>query len=238
MKSSFKNTSVRGALALATLIAMGLLPLAAHADGMPTVGVALTGGLSGFGGDLGVGINDYLGVRATAATFNINHNGQYGTSVAWDAKLKLMQAGVLLDVFPFAGGFRVSAGAVKDGNKFSLTGTPSGSGSYTFNGTSYPSTYVDSASASVDWSKTVPYVGVGWGNLSGSKGFHLTSDFGVLFTGSPTAQIAVACSAAGNSAGACSTLASDVAAEQAKLQNDVHKLTFWPVFRIGIGWAF
>ena len=202
------------------------------------VGLALTGGLSGLGADLGVNINEYLGVRATVAGFNYSHNGNYGTSVGWDAKLKLFQAGLLLDVYPFAGGFHLTAGAVNDGNKFTLTGQPSG-GNFTFNGNTYAAANVGSASASVDWSKTVPYLGLGFGNLSGSSGFHFTTDLGVLFSGSANAQITATCSTAGQAVpGLCAQLATDAQAEQTKLQNDVHKLNVWPVFRIGIGYAF
>ncbi len=223
------------------LLALGMVSGGARAEGIPNIGVAVTGGLSGFGGDVGVGINNYLSVRGSFATFSISRSGgSYGTSVSWDASLKLTQTGLLLDMYPFAGSFHVTAGAVRDGNKFSLTGKPGPNSSYTFNGNTYPaSTAISSASGDVEWGKTVPYLGVGWGNLGGSKGFHITSDAGVLFTGSPTVNLTTNC-VSGFSAGSlnCSTLATDTAAEQAKLQNDVHKLSFWPVLRVGVGWTF
>ena len=210
---------------------------AAHADEMPHVGVALTGGLSGIGADLGVGINDYFGLRASIADMSLSRNGNYGTSVDWDARLRLFQAGLLVDVFPFAGSFRLSTGIVKDGNRFTLDGRPNG-GSFTFNGNSYPSSYVNSANATVDWNKAVPYLGLGWGNLAGGTGLHFTSDIGILITGSPRASVSVSCSSAGQQAGVCAQLASDVASEQTKLQNDVHNLSVWPVVRFGIGFSF
>ena len=234
------RNSIARALALGSLIAA---PCIAHAEDAPFshVGVAVTAGFSGLGADLGTNINDYLGLRASVASFSINHNGDYGTSVSWDAKLKLFQAGLLLDVYPFTGTFRLTAGMVKDGNKFTMDGKPAGS-TFTFNGNSYPSAAIPSASASVDWNKTAPYLGLGWGSLSNSAGFHFTSDFGVLITGSPKASISVGCNAAllasSGSPYTCSTLSSDVAAEQAKLQNDVNKINVWPVIRFGIGYTF
>jgi hypothetical protein len=208
----------------------------AQADDSAHLGVALTAGLSGVGADLGLGINQYLGVRATVAGLNINRTGNYGTSVNWDARLKLFQAGALLDVYPFAGAFRLSAGVIKDGNKFTLNGQPSG-GSYTFNGTSYPAADVANASGSVQWNKAVPYAGLGWGNLGGSAGWHFTSDLGVLITGKPTVNLNATCSPAAP-AGVCSQFNANVAAEQVKLNNDVHNVTVWPVVRFGIGYAF
>ncbi len=210
---------------------------AAHAADGPHAGVALTAGASGIGADLAVGVNDYFGLRATIADISVSRNGNFGTSVDWDARLKLFQAGVLVDFFPLAGSFRLSTGIVKDGNRFTLDGHPNG-GNFTFNGNSYPSNYVNSANATVDWSKAVPYLGLGWGNLAGGAGLHFTSDIGVLISGSPKASVSVACSSAGQQAGVCAQLASDVASEQTKLQNDVHGLTVWPVVRVGIGFSF
>lgn len=227
-------------VSLMLIVAAGACAPLARADDQPHVGVAATIGLSGVGADLAVGFNNYFGVRATAAGIDISHNGDYGTSVSWEAKLKLFQAGLLLDAFPFAGGFHLTAGMVRDGNKISLNGQPSGT-TFTFNGNVYPSSAIVSPTADVDWTKTVPYVGLGWGNLGGSAGFHLTTDLGVLITGSPRASISVGCNPAGIPSGStigCGTLAGDVAAEQVKLQNDVNKINVWPVFRIGIGYAF
>jgi len=217
--------------------ALGAIPTICLADDATHVGFAVTGGLSGLGADVGVNITDFVGVRATAAGFSISKNGNYGTDVTWNGNLKLFQAGALLDVFPFAGAFHLTAGVVQDGNKFTLTGQPS-SGNFTFNGNTYPSSDVASAAATVEWNKAVPYVGLGFGNLGGSRGLHFTSDLGALITGSPNATVNVVCSAAGQVAGVCAALANDVAAEQTKLQNDVHKLTFWPVLRFGVGFSF
>jgi len=223
-----KRSHLLPALALFTVAASCGL---ARADDGTHVGIALTGGLSGLGADVGVNINQYFGVRATVSDFSINRNGNYGTSVGWDAKLKLFQAGAVLDAYPFAGAFHVSAGVVQDGNKFTLDGKPSGS-TFTLNGNTYPSSA--NLSAAVEWSKAVPYVGLGWGNLAGASGFHFTTDLGVLITGAPNTTLTGTC----NVTGACANFNTDLAAERTKLQNDVHNVTFWPVVRVGIGWAF
>jgi hypothetical protein len=228
------RASLRRAIPAIVLSAAATL---AHADESTHVGIALTAGLSGIGADLGVNINEYLGVRATVSDFSINRTGNYGTSVGWDAKLKLFQAGALLDVYPFAGAFHLSAGVIQDGNKFTLDGKPS-SGTYTFNGTTYPASAVGNASASVDWSKAVPYVGLGWGNLAGSRGLHFTTDLGALITGSPNTTLTATCNPPSALPSACANFDANVSAERTKLQNDVHNVTFWPVFRVGIGYAF
>ncbi len=221
-------------------VAIATLAGPACAEDPATLGVALTGGLSGIGVDVGGNINSYLGVRGTFADISISHNGSYSTSTTWNATLKLEQTGLLLDYFPFQGGFHLTGGVVKDGNKVTLSAQPvaGSTATYKFNGNQYPTSDVSSANASVDWGKTVPYLGIGFGNLAGSKGFHFTTDFGVLFSGKPNAAINVNCSPAGATAGVCGALAGDVATDQAKLQNDVNKISIWPVVRVGIGWAF
>jgi hypothetical protein len=211
----------------------------ALADDDLHLGLAGTAGLSGFGLDLGVNVNRYVGLRATGASFSLNRNGAYATSVDWAARVKLQQLGLLADVYPFEGAFRLTGGIVKDDNRLDMTATTSGSGSLTFNGNTYPASELSGAQGSVSWGKTVPYLGLGWGNLAGSRGFHLTTDVGLLLTGSATTQLSAQC-ASGTAGQLCSqaTLNADVAAEQAKLQNDANRLKVWPVLRFGIGFAF
>ncbi len=220
-------------LFLLAAVPITALSTLSRADDAPHMGIALTGGLSGVGVDAGVSINSYLGIRATGAGLTIHRDGQYGTSVSWTASLKLFQAGVLADVYPFQGVFRVSPGLIANGNKLSLSARPS-QGTYTFNGTSYSGSQIGSGSASVEWRRADPYLGIGWGNLARTRGFHFTSDLGVLFSGSPKSAISVTC-ASGQS---CPNLASNVAAENAKLQRHLNKVDVWPVVRFGIGYAF
>lgn len=218
-------------------IAVALACASARADDATRLGLAVTGGLSGPGADIGLNINSYFGLRGTVAGFSFNRNGSYGTSATWNASLTLFQAGLLLDAYPFAGRFHVSGGLVKDGNKLALTAQPV-AGTYTFNGNAYSSAQVTAAAANVSWNKAVPYLGLGWGNLAGSPGLHFTTDLGAMITGSPTSTVSATCSTVGQQDGICQRLATDLGAEQAKLQNYVHSATFWPVIRFGIGYAF
>ena len=214
-----------------------LVPALAHAEGPPPIGFAITGGLSGLGADVGIGLSDHFALRGTVAGYDLNRAGSYGTTTSWRASLKLLQGGLLLDYSPFKGSFHLSAGVVDDGNKLTMSGQPSG-GTFTFNGTGYSSSDISSASASVAWSKAVPYLGLGWGNLAKAHGFHLTSDIGVLFSGRPKADVNANCSPQGEVEGICGQLSTDLAAEQSKLQHDADRLSFWPILRVGVGYTF
>jgi hypothetical protein len=216
---------------------VSLIPRVVMADNTPRVGIAGNVGLSGVGADLGLNINEYLGVRGTVDGLTIDRDGKYGTSAKYDAHLKLFQAGALLDVYPFAGIFHLTGGLVDDGNKLTMKGRPTGD-TFTFNGNRYPSSDVGSVNGDVDWRKSAPYVGLGWGNLAGSPGFHVTGDLGALLTGKPRAQLVATCSPTGEVNGVCGQLDNDVAAEHDKLERNVHKFDVWPVLRLGFGYAF
>jgi len=222
-------------------LTLGLLILVlsalAHAGGSPPVGIAITGGLSGVGTDIAIGLSDHFDVRGTVAGYNLNRDGSYGTTTSWRASIKLLQGGLLIDYRPLKGTFHLSAGVVDDGNQLKMRALTSG-GTFKFNGTAYPSGDISSASASVEWSKAVLYLGMGWGNLASARGFHLISDIGVLFAGHPKANVDVNCSAQGEGENVCGQLSTDVAAEQSKLQNDADKLSFWPILRVGVGYTF
>jgi len=225
------------AIRVLVTLACALACAGARADDATRVGVALSGGLSGIGADLGVNVNSYFGVRGMVAGYSVKRNGNYGTNVSWNASLGLFQAGLLLDVYPFAGRFHLSGGIVHDGNKLDLTARPIG-GTYTFNGNTYNTADIASASANVSWNRAVPYLGVGWGNLTGSPGLHFSTDLGALFTGTPNSTVSVTCSPVGQQAGVCQQLATDVAAEQARLQKKARDVAYWPILRFGVGYAF
>jgi hypothetical protein len=223
-----------GACALSLLV-LGAILAPAHADEGATVGVDVNAGiLTGFGLDLAVPVNNYVGVRLTADGYSYSRNSTaYGTSVAWNAKLKLADAGVILDIYPFAGSFRISGGMVHDGTRISLNASPTQA--ITLNGNTYNPGDLGSADGEVTFKSSVPYVGIGAGNLAGSRGFHFIADVGVLLTGKPTATLTATC---GSNPAVCTTLQADASAEQAKMQNNVNKLNFWPAVRLGVGYAF
>ena len=227
--------SLRFGVAAAVALASG--HAAAAGAGGATVGVAVSGGIDGLGLEVALPINAHFGVRAMASGMSVSRNGTYGTSDLWNGSAKFGQYGALLDYYPFAGAFRLSTGVVYDANKISINGSQSGS--YTFGGQSYSAGTVGTASGTVSWNKFVPYLGIGAGNLAGSRGWHTGFDLGVLFTGSPAVALSASCSAAGVAAGCNQAMLNqNVAAEQANLQNDVSRYRLWPVARVDVGYAF
>jgi len=221
-----------GKVIAATGVCAVLLTSAAKAT--PEFGVGANIGTQGMGAEIATPIyKDSLNVRAGLYGANYSVSNRTSGDVNYSYSLKLFNAGAFADYFPFAGSFRLSAGLVYNGNKFDVSGNAT-QGSYTLNGHTYTAAQVGNLNGSVQYNAIAPYLGIGGGNTASSKsGFKFVWDVGVLFTGSPSVDLSASCSGAG--AASCQ---SDVAAEKQKLNNDVHKINFWPVLKLGVAYAF
>jgi len=192
-------------------------------------------GTLGGGIELAHAFGERLGFRVSANGLNYNRT-QTHESVDYDSKLQLESGRLLLDWFPFANNFRLSAGPMYNGNKLTLEGKPSASGTFTFNGNTYSASDVASVNGKVDFRKVAPYAGLGYGRPIG-KGWSFAGDLGVLFQGTARTSLSATCGAA-TPAGTCAQLQNDVAAEQNKLDDDMHKYRFYPVVSIGLAYVF
>ncbi|HXF17815.1 MAG TPA: hypothetical protein VN496_12460 [Burkholderiales bacterium] len=197
--------------------------------------IGLSAGTLGGGVELAHAFSERLGIRIGANGLNHDSTETY-QSVNYDSQLKLATGELLFDWFPFANNFRISAGAMYNGNKLTLTGKPSPGGTYTINGRTYSAANIGTLDGSVDFSNAAPYFGLGYGRPIG-KGFSLTADLGVLFQGSPRSTLTASCGP-GTPAATCTQLQSDVAAEQAQLDDDLHKYQYYPVVSIGLAYTF
>lgn len=215
-----RNITVAAAMLLAG--AQGAL-----ADG---VAVGVKAGTLGAGVELTTNLIPMLlnaRIQANGFRYNTTVND---TTVNYDAKLKLFSVGALADFYPFAGKFRVTAGAYYNGNKLSITGVPNAA-SYVINGTTYTAAQAGTVTGTMDFNKLAPYAGIGWGDAvsSGSPiGFNI--DLGVLYQGKPKTTLSATGAAAG--------LSADIAAEKAKLDNNVTKYKFYPVASVGVSYHF
>lgn len=192
-------------------------------------------GTLGGGVELAHAFTETLGFRVSANGLHYNTTETF-ESVTYDSRLKLESGQLLLDWFPFSNNFRVSAGAMYNGNKFTLEGKPSAGGTFTINGTTYSSANVGSLNGTVDFMKAAPYIGLGYGRPIG-KGLSLIADLGVLFQGSPRSTLSVTCGTA-TSVTTCSQIQNDVSAERNKLNDDMDTFRYYPVVSIGLAYVF
>src|SRR5258706_11959494 len=204
----------------ATVLPLLAFPGLAPAD----TSIGLRGGTLGGGAELSYALSQRAAVRLNADGYNRKQTSTRD-SIDYDMKLKLQTASLLGDWFPFANNFRISLGAMFNGNKFTLNGKPSG-GFYTINGTQYSSTQVGSFDAAVDFNKAAPYFGIGYGRPINS-GLSLIFDLGVMFQGSAKSKIDVTCGSAATPS-QCPQLRRDAQAEQSRLEASLQRFKNYP----------
>lgn len=222
-----KNTSI-GLGILLSLSAFGV----AHA----AAGITASVGTTGAGLHVSMPVTAALNARFGINGLSISRDGNTD-DVDYDFKLKMATFDALLDYFPMNGAFRITGGAVYNGNKISINGRPSGAGFYTLNDHVYPAAAVGSLNGEVDFRKVAPYLGIGWGNaVAADKGWGFSTDIGVLFQGEPTTTLSNrGCSAP---AALCRQIADDVAAENRALAEETSDFKAYPVLRIGVSYKF
>jgi hypothetical protein len=201
-------------------VALVLLPALAQADGS----IGVRAGSTGLGVELAYPISQSLGVRLIADGYKYSRKFTQD-NIDYDGDAKLRTGSLLLDIFPFANNFRISAGGVYNGNKLLLT-TPTTS--LTINGNPYTATL----DGEVDFKKFAPYAGIGYGRPI-HAGLSLTFDLGVMFQGTPTATLNGTCTGAG-----CANFQNDLKAQEASLNDKIKDFRYYPVATLGLAYTF
>lgn len=165
--------------------------------------------------DFRLGLGNYSDSTYTSSEGGINYS----------LLSKLKASSLLLDWYPFAGTFRLSAGLVK--TDFTITGTASGPV------TVGPTTTTATVSSEVKWPSSGTYFGLGWGDAPArGTGFVWAIDAGVIMMGSPSARITLA-----NVAGTTPS-AADIAQEERELTDALSPFKALPLFGLSLGWRF
>jgi hypothetical protein len=222
------------------VIAMSLIggvsfTCAAQADAGVSVGI----GSAGLGLHVSAPLSPALNARFGINGWNYSFN-ETSSNVNYDFKMKLQTFDALLDWFPMEGAFRLTGGLAYNGTKINGVAKPNGNSTYIFNGQTYTGTDVGPVNGTITFRKVAPYLGVGWGNpVAKDKGWGMSSDVGILFQGAATAKLTATCGATVNTApGGCATLQSNVAAEQASLNDTMKSYKYYPVLRIAATYRF
>lgn len=214
------------ALLLAGLLAgMG----SAHA-----LGVGARAGTMGLGGDIGWRVAPTLSARLGYSTLSWDRDVSTA-EVRYDGDLKLSNLSGMLDFSPL-GLVRLTGGLIYNGNKYEMRGEPSG-GTFRLSGRTYSASDVGGLNGTVKSGRSLaPYLGIGYGNVAG-LGVNFYADLGIIFQGSPKATLIANCGP-GLSPAACTQLQSDVAAEQARLEDKLKRFRYYPVLNLGVTIGF
>lgn len=189
----------------------------------------LKAGLPGVGIGFAQPLGPLLGVRADFISLGDRSERRNEEGIDYDGKLKANRAALLLDLFPFAGSFRISAGATAAKYQLDLLATGAG-GSLTIGNTTYTTTSADRFAVQVKMPSSMPYFGIGWGHQS-SSGLRFSFDVGAAF-----GKAKVSYQLTGPVANQVSQ--QDIDAELAELRDGVAKLKAIPQVTFGIGYSF
>ena len=226
----FLALPLRAALGCTALL--GLLALPAHAK----PGVTLDAGSTGAGvhlvAPLGASFNGRIGANYIGYDFD-QRSGQ----IDYQLDGKLQTADLLVDWYPGAGSFRITGGAVYNGNRFDAVGSADRAGSYTINGRQYSARDVGTVNGTVSFRKAAPYLGIGWGNaLNPEKRLNFSAELGAFYQGKARTTLESVDCAGGTVL--CSALARDLKAEELRLSEDASDYKFFPVLRASASYRF
>jgi hypothetical protein len=221
--------------------ALAAAALLLSAGASAQVGVTADLGTTGIGAHLVLPMETSLNGR-----FGINYFthdfSKMSDHVNYEVKGKLQSIDLLFDWYLREGSnFRLTGGVLYNGNRFSAEGRPDADGKIRLNNKLYPSSLVGKLIGTVDYRKAAPYIGIGWGNAlaptkSRNGGWHVNADVGVFYQGNSNVKLeSVGCNSI---AAVCNLVASDVAVERARLQDDLGDFKLFPVIRASISYGF
>ena len=212
------------AITTSTILTAGL----ASAEGNLALG--LKGGTTGLGLEATYNVAPWLNLRGTGTGY-LYSNTFSGEEFDIDSTLRFGFAGVLADVHPFSGSFRVSVGAMVN-----LIEVNSSADNITVDGDELPNA---DFSAKLDYPTFAPYVGLGWGNVFRGGRLSFMVDLGVIYTQLPEFSVT------GSSGDADPVVEDDFQEVLSEFQaegrtaiNDLEWLQFWPVVSLGLSYRF
>jgi hypothetical protein len=206
-----------------------------------------------------------------ASHVNLRANGNgfaYSTNFTTNgfnanAKLNLVSAGLVADVYPFHTGFRISPGVlVLNNNRIGANALAAGGTSFTLNGDTYYSANANAATGvtpltanallGLNTSKPAFTISGGWGNTipRGGRHWSFPVEVGVAFTGAPSLTANLTGWACYDQAQTqCTNVASttdpiaaqiqaDLAAQIAKWKNNLNPLKTFPLASFGLAYSF
>ena len=214
------------------LIALLALPIWAYADDSEngSFDVGVKAGTLGVGVEVNYPINSMLTVAVGVNKYTTNSN-ETTADIDYNADLNLQTVSVLVNFHPFSGSFRITAGAMLNGNEIKMEADPNAT--YDINGTLYTSDEVGILKGAVDFNNIAPYAGIGFGH-SASSGFGFTLDIGVLMQGSPSVDL----TSTGGTLSNDPNFLAELAKEEANAEDDIKEFTLYPVISAGVNYRF
>jgi len=228
---------------LATLLVWLLFATSAPAV---DVGIGARAGINGVGVDLTVGLSKNVNLRFAATALDIEGEdetievGDSGNEGDLDAEVDFDYGvtALLLDWHVFGGGFRISAGALKNNGEADISASLQDD--IVVNGEPLASNDI---SGDIDGELSLgdsfqPYVGIGWGRGAGDGGgFSFMVDLGVALT-DPNVAFDARVNTGGDNGLNQADLDRRLRQIEKDAEGDLDDLELWPVASIGLSYSF
>ena len=216
---------------IATAAALAFAGSAAHAQAdAGKFRFGITGGTLGIGPEVSLRFAERFGVRGSATFFNYDRDETI-EDIAYNGKLKLNNYGGTVDVYPFAGGFRISGGARIVDSSVRLRASPTQA--VEVGDVRYTPAQIGTLSGTVRPKDFAPTATIGFGGNM-RPGFNISFDVGVMFQGSPQIE----------NLNATGVLANDpqfrasLEREEAEIEDDISGFKYYPIVQLSLGYRF
>jgi hypothetical protein len=193
--------------------------------------IGVKSGTLGIGGDLTTNLVPDVHLRAGVQWFELDVDMEID-DIDYDVDLTLLNPLLLLDWYPFAGDFRISAGVLLNASDIDLEATSADA--IEIGGSFYEPEEFGSIRGGSDFEEIAPYIGIGFGNhLSQDRRWGLSADIGVAFVGSPNVDLRVTGPLAD-----FPPLLADLAEEEREIEDKLDKYKFYPVLALTLYYRF
>ncbi len=242
VRQQIEGEGVSGLRAVAVVAAVAVVVMMGSvAPAAAQVTVQAQVGTTGIGGGVGFGFADVFAVRVLGnAAPDIERSERAGDN-RYNAHLDLASAMAVLDWHPMGGGFRLTAGAMYDGNHVDGDSVASVTGNYTIGNLQLPAVLVGTLHGRIDYSTFAPYAGFGWGiSPRSTPGWGFTLDAGVAYLGRPRVTLTPELPPGSplNSPAAQAILAPELAIEASRIEQKIDNYRYYPVLSAGLAYRF
>ena len=210
------------------------------------VGVGVKAGINGVGIDLSVALTETINLRLSTASIDIDDEdesievGDSGAEADLDAELEFDYGAnaVLLDWHVFNGGFRLTAGMMRNTGEIDLTASLSGD--VVLDGESLsPGDIAGDIGGDIALADSYqPYIGIGWGRgAGGDGGFSFSFDLGVALLDT-NFDLDAAVNPGGPNSLSQAELNNRLETMEGDAEDDLDDFEYWPVIAFGVNYAF
>ena len=225
-----KNSKIIGLACILLIIGLASSPASGFEGG---VGIQMT--TMGPGAEFWGKFHENFGFRLMAEGVPKTSFSEYTISdIDYKTKLAMFSAGALLDWYPVTDvGFRVSAGVFYNNMNVDIKASPDSGKSVKINGTHYYGWEIGTLEGKIKYNSLAPFLGLGYlGRIAENWCWHV--DGGVAYLGRPSADL----SQSGYTSPRTAMLMADIKKEQDKIEKEGQRYSFYPIFSVGVSYAF